>query len=281
MPNLHFSSYGFVREQLFITGTWFENYSFGRWRWSSVEFVFVMDRSELVVEQSSAEILEWFRVVALTGEGRREKFFQDEKQVAELGICNNLDWQYMPWSRIFGHWAGKLLSVVARLFLGSNICGTPFPQTFTIFWQVSQMWLTWAYWVERKKQSVVFTRNANMTFSGWRQSLFPAHGRGNKKRWIFVISIKPLYSAVSWSSALTEIILQEFLQKKPIFCLCFRAERGGRQWWCPDCHPHVTFCPRAWVWQCLEELFSPGDGFGHSQSILPWEQSVPAWSHPG
>lgn len=42
-------------------------------------------------------------MVVLTGDDRREKFLQGKKLVTELAICNNLDWQYMPWSRIFGH----------------------------------------------------------------------------------------------------------------------------------------------------------------------------------
>lgn len=33
--------------------------------------------------------------------------------------------------------------------------------------------------------------------------------------------------------------------------------------------PHVTFCPKAWGWHCLEKLFSPGDGSDLSLSVLP------------
>lgn len=187
----------------------------------------------------------------------------------------------MPWSRIFGHWARKLLSVVARLFLGSNICGTPFPQTFTIFWQVSQMWLTWAYWVERKKQSVVFTRNANMTFSGWRQSLFPAHGRGNKKRWIFIVILN-LFTVQYCGPMLSQKSC--FKRQKTNFVSLFQSRKGREpvmvSWFSPpmssSSHPP---CPGSWVWHCLEELFLPGDGADFSQSNLPWEQSVSA--HPG
>lgn len=132
-------------------------------------------------------------------------------KLLNLPSAMNLYWQYMSLSSIFGHWAGKLLSFVKRLFLVCNICGTPFPQTFTIFWQVSQMWLTWAYWMERKKQCIVFTRNANMTFLVWRQPLFQSHGRGNKKRLIFIVSIKHSYNLVFWYNVVVEVILNRLL----------------------------------------------------------------------
>lgn len=136
-----------------------------------------------------------------------------------LPSAMNLYWQYMSLSCIFCHWAGKLLSFVKGLFLVSNICGTPFPQTFTVFWQASQMWLTWAYWVERKKQCIVFTRNANMTFLGWRQPSFQSHGRGNKKRWIVIISIKHSYNLVFQYNVVVEVILNRLLYKIS-FSLC-------------------------------------------------------------
>lgn len=65
--------------------------------------------------------------------------------------------------------------------------------------------------------------------------------------------------------------------KKKLFSVFVSEQKGeGASGGVLIVTPHVTFCPRAWVWHCLEELFSPGDGSGLSQSILPWEQSVPA-----
>lgn len=178
-------------------------------------------------------------------------------KLLNLPAAMNLYWQYMPLSSIFGQWAGKLLSFVERLFLVSNICGTPFPQTFTIFWQVSQMWLTWAYWMEREKQSVVFTRNANMTFFGWRQPLFPSHGRGNKTRLIFIISIKHPYSLVFWHNALVRKSCWTDFCKNPIFSLLISKPKGKlADGYVPVPTPCVTFCNEA----CLSRGFGSALG---------------------
>lgn len=78
----------------------------------------------------------------------------------------------------------------------------------------------------RKKQSVVFTRNANMTFIGCRQPLFPSHGRGNKKRLIF-ISIKRPYSLVLRCNALAEAVSNRLLQKSNFLSPDFKTEGEG------------------------------------------------------
>jgi len=154
-------------------------------------------RSREVLEQAfrwdlkSWNGLTWLRSRKTVGE---RSFNRTRNKLLNSPAAVGLYWQRVPLSGIFGHWAGKLLSFVERLFLVSNICGTPFPPTFTSSWQVGQMWLTRARWVERGKQSVVFTRNANVTVFGWRPPLFPSRGRGNKKRLIFVVSVQRLPS---------------------------------------------------------------------------------------